>query len=277
MKKILELFEDKKIRITFIFILIALFTIIMVVSIQKNKIKTPADSETPTNIVINEEIKTKLNKFVNYLSTGTYCELQAAKEFANDCIYRNNKTTRANLSETYRLYSLIMAIGESKENNMMVGNIVVEGVQIYNPYYVNLAEVEKEYKLLYGEKETFEPTIINNINKHVIKYDSSREKYLYQKSELESFVKTYIESYESTTNEVSVNVRVGYITYEFYKYHLYNDSSKTREISTKTTREYKESSIIDDTNYTELPKYKITFMQEEDSENIVFKSIELVQ
>ena len=276
MKKILELFEDTKVRITLISILVALFVIVMMVSIQRNKKKEEQKPTEPTNIVINDDVKAQLKDYINELSSGYYCEFPTNKEYTNDCIYRNNKTVRANLTVTYRVYSLIMAIGSKSSNNIMVGNIVVDGKSMNNPHYVNLIDVEKEYKKLYGENETFEPNTINEINTHVIKYDSSKEKYFYQEPETTAFIKTYIESYESTPEEVSVQVRVGYITYEMYRYHLYNDKNKSREITTLTTREYRENGIINDTNYIELAKYRAIFMKEENSDNLIFKSIELV-
>ncbi len=268
--------SKKKIIIIASIVVVLILALILAIAIKRAQNKGPEEPPTPTNIKLDDETKKKMSNFIGDLSTGSYCELSSTKEFTNDCIYRNPKTVRANLTETYRVYSLILAIGTRKENNIMVGNIIVEGKSMNNPYYVNLIDVEKEYKLLYGSEESFDPNIINTITKENIKYDANKEKFLYQEPEATAFVKTYIEDYDSTPEEAYVYVRVGYITYEMYKYHLFNNRNKTKEIASLTTREYKEGKIINESNYTELQKYKVTFMKEENTDNLVFKSIELV-
>ena len=268
--------NKKRTIITISIIVVLLFILAIMIAIKVVQNKNSADTSLSSNIKIDNALKQKLSRFVDELSTGTYCEFSVNKEFANDCLYRNPKTMRGNLTKDYRVYSLVLAIGYSDENNIMVGNLVIDGKVLNNPNYVNLSDVKKEYKLLYGDKEEFDPNIINNISKESIIYDESKEKFFYQEQEPTAFIKTHIEDYDSTPEEVNVYLRVGYITYENYKYHLYNDKNKTKELASLTSREYKEGSIINDKNYTELPKFKATFMIEDDSDNLVFKSIELV-
>ena len=277
MKKVLDLLSDKKVKLTIIAILVALFVIIMVVSIMKNRSKNKEEEPpAPTQIVVDDSLKKKLSNYVDELSTGPYCEIPTNQEFSNDCIYRNNNTLKENLTVTYRINSLVLAIGNKKENNIMVGNITANGKSFYNPHYVDLEEVKKEYEQLYGTTDTFAPETVNNINNFNIRFDADKNKFFYQPGDNNNFVITYIEKYESTTEDVTVYVRVGYISYEFYKYHLYNNKAKEREIVSLTTREYKEGNIINDANYQELTEFKIKFTKEQDSDNLLFTSVELV-
>ena len=277
MKKVLDLLSDKKFKMGLIGVLVVLFVLIMVVSIAKNKAKnTEEEPPAPTEIVIDDSLKKKVNTYINELSTGPYCEIPTNQEYANDCIYRNNSTLKENLTVTYRINSLVLAIGNTKENNIMVGNIVANGKSFYNPHYVDLDEVKKEYELLYGKEDAFEPETVNNITNYNIRYDEQKKKFFYQPADKTEFVNTYIEKYESTTDTVTVYVRVGYISYEFYKYHLYASKDKSRELVALTNREYKESGIINDTNAFELPEYKVIFTKEQDSDNLVFTSVTLV-
>ena len=277
MKKILDLLSDKKVKLTLIGVLVVLFILIMAVSIARNKNKDKEEEPpAPTQIVVDDNMKNKLKNYIAELSTGPYCEIPTNQEFANDCVYRNNSTLKENLTVTYRINSLVLAIGNTKENNIMVGNITANGKSFSNPHYVDLEEVEKEYKLLYGKEDTFSPETVNNISVYNIRYDEEKKKFFYQIPDTPNFVDIYIEKYESTTEDVTVYVRAGYISYEFYKYHLYNNKGKEREIVAQTTREYKEGNIINDANYQELPQYKIKFTKEADSDNVVFTSVELV-
>jgi len=269
--------QNKKVIITVVVVLLVFFIIIMAGYITKNKDKNKGnENPEPTNIVVTDKIKSQWKVYIDELSTGNYCELASTVSFTNDCIYRNNKTARANLTVTYRLSSLILAMGSRDENNIMVGNITIDGKSMYNPHYVNLVDVEKEYKLLYGKDETFKPDTVNSINSYTIKYDSKKEKFFYLEPEPTAFVKTYIELYESTPTEVIVHVRVGYVTYEMFKYHLFTNKDKSKEISTLTTREYKEKGIITEDNFSELPEYVLKFSPEEETGNLLFISAELV-
>ena len=269
--------QNKKVIITIVVVLLVFFIIIMAGYITKNKDKNKGnENPDPTNIVVTDKIKSQLKGYIDELSTGNYCELASTAPFTNDCIYRNSKTARANLTVTYRLSSLILAMGSRDENNIMVGNITIDGKAMYNPLYVNLVDVEKEYKLLYGKDETFKPDTVNSINSYTIKYDSKKEKFFYLEPETTAFVKTYIELYESTPTEVIVHVRVGYVTYDMFKYHLFTNKDKSKEISTITTREYKEKGIITEDNFSELPEYVLKFSPEEETGNLLFISAELV-
>lgn len=272
----MNILKDKKVKIGLIIFLVILFVVLIIGGISKNRSKEEPAPEEPTNIIINDDVKKQLTKYVTELSTGPYCDFQSTIEFTNDCLFRNSKTQRSNLTETYRLSSLILAIGESKENNIMVGNITIDGKAMYNPSYVNLVEVEKEYSLLYGKNEKFNPESVNAITKYNIKYDKSKEKFFYQELETTAFMKTYVEAFESTPTTVTVHVRAGYITYELYKYHLYNTKDKNKEIVSVTNREYKEKGIINEENAFELPEYKFTFIKEEETNNLIFTGVELL-
>ena len=76
-------------------------------------------------------------------------------------------------------------------------------------------------------------------------------------------------------NELNVYVRVGYMTYEMYKYKLYTGKDKTNLQGDYNTRQYKEGNFINETNVSVFKEYKFTFEKIEGTNNITFKQVML--
>ncbi len=276
MQKLLEILSNKKVKFTVIGVLLFFFIIIMVGTISKNKTKQEENKpEEPKIIEVNEELKNTINKKIMELSYGYYCSIPASVEFSNDCLYRNTSTLKENLNAEYRLSSLITAIGASKDKNVLVGSIVVDNKSFTNPHYVDLKDVKEEYPKLYG-KDNFSPEMVNNITKYDIKYDSKREKFVYTIPE-ETLISTYyLEKLNTTTEEVDAYVRVGYIEYKYYRYNLYSDRELKTEIAKLNSMEYKKGNLINENNVNFFKQYKYTFIKDKETNELLFKQVDLI-
>ena len=260
-------------------VVVVVLLIIMFAIIIKGKLKDAEQEEIPVQqeIVLNEELENKLERYIRELSYGVYCDIPTAKPYDGDCLYRNDVTRRENISITNRIYSLVLALGTVKDNNKMVGTIIVNGHSFTNPDYISVDEVEKEYHRLYGKNESFFAETINNISRD-IKYDKDRKKYFYIDEKTNNFVRTYIEKFEKNNNEVYVYVRVGFVsTEDNYKYLVYRDRDKKNEITTLTRSQIKEYNVVNSSNYTKFNQYKFMFLQEADTNNLIFTRAERVK
>jgi len=276
MQKILELLSNKKIKYTLIGVLVLLFVIIMVGTISKNKSQQEeTKEEEPKIIEVTEELKNNINKKINELSHGYYCSIPSTIEFSNDCLYRNNTTLKDNLNAEYRLSSLITAIGSASDKNVLVGSITVDNKTFTNPHYVDLEDVKNEFPKLYG-KDIFNPEMVNNITKYDIKYDSKREKFIYTIPEENKIAIYYLEKLNTTTTEVDAYVRVGYIEYKYYRYNLYNDRDLKTEVAKYNSVEYKKGNLINENNFNSFKQYKYTFVKDNDTNELLFKQVNLI-
>ena len=125
--------------------------------------------------------------------------------------------------------------------------------------------------------ESFFAETINNISRD-IKYDKDRKKYFYIDEKTNNFVRTYIEKFEKNNNEVYVYVRVGFVsTEDNYKYLVYRDRDKKNEITTLTRSQIKEYNVVNSSNYTKFNQYKFMFLQEADTNNLIFTRAERVK
>jgi len=276
MQKILELLSNKKIKYSIIGVLVLLFLIIMVGTIYKNKSSQEQKPEEPEIIEVNDDLKNDITKKINELSYGYYCSVPSELDFANDCLYRNNTTLKENLNAEYRLSSIILSIGAAKGNNVLVGSIVVDNKAFTNPNYVDLKDVKEEYIKIYGQKDAFNPEMVNNITKYDIKYDSKREKFVYTLPEIDHFATFYLEKINTTTTEVTAYVRVGFIEYKFYRYNLYTERDLKTQIAKYNSVEYKKGNIINEDNFKQFKQYRYTFVKEEETNNLIFKQIDLI-
>ena len=276
MQKILELLSNKKIKYSIIGVLVLLFLIIMVGTISKNKSSQEQKPEEPEIIEVNDDLKNDITKEINELSYGYYCSVPSELDFANDCLYRNNTTLKENLNAEYRLSSIILSIGAAKGNNVLVGSIVVDNKAFTNPNYVDLKDVKEEYIKIYGQKDAFNPEMVNNITKYDIKYDSKREKFVYTLPEIDHFATFYLEKINTTTTEVTAYVRVGFIEYKFYRYNLYTERDLKTQIAKYNSVEYKKGKIINEDNFKQFKQYRYTFVKEEETNNLIFKQIDLI-
>ena len=276
MQKILELLSNKKIKYSLIGVLVLLFLIIMVGTISKNKSSQEQKPEEPEIIEVNDELKNNITKKITELSYGYYCPVPSELDFSNDCLYRNNTTLKENLNAEYRLSSIILSIGAAKGNNVLVGSIVVDNKAFTNPNYVDLKDVKEEYIKIYGQKDAFTPEIVNNITKYDIKYDSKREKFVYTLPEIDHFATFYLEKINTTTTEVTAYVRVGFIEYKFYRYNLYTERDLKTQIAKYNSVEYKKGNLINEDNFKQFKQYRYTFVKEEETNNLIFKQIDLI-
>lgn len=268
--------KNKKSTIILTIIGLVIVLIIALVIVIQNKLKEADANEPqqPQEIVLNDELKEKLANHIYELSYGSYCDIPTSHEYSGDCIYRNDVTKLENLSVTGRVYSLVLAKGSKKDNNKMVGTIIVNGHSFTNPNYVNYDEVEKEYHEIYGKNEKFYKDTINNIS-YDIKYDEDRAKYFYIDNPNNEFVRTYVEAYEKSDNEVFVYVRIGYVTTkDFSKYIVYRDRNQTGEITTLTKKELEEYSVVNSSNYQKFYQYKFYFLREAETNNLIFRMVE---
>ena len=274
--KMSNILSNKKAKLGIIIGVVLLCILIIAIAVVRARNKNKDNPEQPvsTEIVLNDELKEKLSRYVYELSYGNYCDVPTNYVYDNDCLYRNNLTRKENVSISSRLNSLVLSMGSLLENNRMVGTFVVKGASLTNPYFVNLDDVEKEYHLIYGKDEQFFQDTINDINSSV-KYDEKREKYFYTEKSSNNFVRTYIESFDKTENEVYVYVRVGYVTTEnTYKYLVFADRNRTNQVAEMTRKELQEFNTVNASNYEKFGQYKFTFTREAETNNLVFSQVE---
>ena len=283
MQKSLEILSNKKLRMLIIAILVIVFVIVMVVSVLKNKEPEPVE-QPPQNIDITEDVKNELNRKISEMSYFDYCEIATVRKYNYDCLYRKDNTYPEDLSETYRIYTMILGMDKYvSDSNRLVGEIWVENQKFENAHFINYSDFEKEYKSLYGKDATVTPSQINLLNRFpYVKYDESKTKFIYQKTGVtpeRSYddLATYIEKYDSDTENVYVYVRVGYIVQnKDSTMGIYYDRAATKLNSFIPINRYKVESIIDPTNYTRFTSYKFTFAKEEETNHLTFKSINIV-
>lgn len=204
----------------------------------------------------------------------------------NDCLYRKDLTLASDLSEEYRIYSLTLAIDELMEdkNNFIVGKIVVDNFQFTNTQYLEHDKLEQEYHELYGQNESVNIEAVNSLNKFpYVKYDATRKKIFYQttgnkKETSTSEVIEYLNRLESDQNNVYAYISIAYTsTSTPNTLGVYTDKEKTNLYHNISISDYKKDEIIDENNYQLFKEYKFTFTKEEDTENLIFKQVELVK
>ena len=81
-------------------VVVVVLLIIMFAIIIKGKLKDAEQEEVPVQqeIVLNEELENKLERYIRELSYGVYCDIPTAKPYDGDCLYRNDVTRKENIS-----------------------------------------------------------------------------------------------------------------------------------------------------------------------------------
>ena len=283
MQKVLEILSDKKIKLYLIIGLVLLFVIILIFSLSKKDSKEPQPTEEDY-IEASEKLQAELFKKVKELRYGDYCEIKTTNNIFNeDCLYRKERTTSKDLSEAYRIYTLVLTLDDSN-NNGIVGNIVVDGYTFpAGTRFVNLEDFDKAYYSLYGRTTTYDPLSANNINVYPrMKYDTKRQKFYYQtegNEEEPRLDKTleYLENIESDNHRVYLYVNVAFVSYEEDNIiRVYEDRSKKRVVETLTKDTYTDEKAINDINHYSFKEYKYTFYKETESNNLIFEQVELI-
>ncbi len=287
MQKALELLQDKKIKYGLIGALILIFIIVMVISMSGNKEEKPIEPTGPQNIEINEELKKDITKKIALLKYNQYCDIPVAGDkFAYDCLYRKQKTTASELNDIYRIYTLTLSMDEQMEekNNYIVGRIIVDNLVFEHTQTFTLEELHNEYNKLYGKVDYLTPKVVNAISAFpYVKYDETRKKIFYQTKGVEveentNHIVEYINKFESDENNIYVYLNVAFLSERaFQEYGIYTDRTKQVEIGTKEFKGYNKNEVINDTNNEQLPTYKYTFTKEENTGNLIFTQVELVQ
>ena len=150
---------NPKVIILICIVLLLVLVLIMLLGGSKEKEQKPTTPPAPTKIEITNELMEELNRKVKLLKYNNYCEIgNNINYFMYDCLYRQELTTVDDLSETYRLYTLVLAKDKNMESkiNYVVGNIVVDNYKFRYTQQFTIDEFNEEYEsLLTKYKFTF--------------------------------------------------------------------------------------------------------------------------
>jgi hypothetical protein len=289
MNKLLDLLKDKTIKRLIIAILVILIVVIVVAVMAKSgKKEEPAPAPEPTNIEITDKIKEEITNKIHELKYMDFCEINPTmtNTYRYDCLYRNDKVLASELSDKYRLYTLVLGrnttLGE--RNNYIVGTIRVGSFVFNNAQYFKIDEIKEEYLSIYGANANFNPTSINEITSFPwIKYDEESNRIYYQTTGQEvkryaNEIAEYISKIDSDLTNVYVYVNIGYVNTKDYKnMDVYIDRDRTKLGISIERQDYSRDTVINKDNYGTFKKYKYTFEREEETDNFVFKQVEKVE
>ena len=289
MNKILDLLKDKQIKRLLIIILVILIVVIIVAVMAKSsKKEEPAPAPEPTNIEITDKIKKDVTTKIHELKYMDFCEINPTitNTYRYDCLYRNDRVLASELSDKYRLYTLVLGrdttLGE--RNNYIVGTIRVGSFVFNNAQYFKTDEIKKEFLNIYGENANFNPASINEITSFPwIKYDPESERIYYQTTgqEVKKYaneVAEYISKIDSDLVNVYVYVNVGFVNTKDYKsMDIYVDRDRTKLGISVERKEYNRETVINKDNFGTFKQYKYTFEKEESTNNLIFKQVEKVE
>jgi len=291
MQKIIDILSSKKIRIG-IFIAFLIIFIIVIFSLMNNNSteeeQPQEENPTPEKINITTELEEEMTKKIKELQNNYYCDIFSdATAYKNDCMYRKELIKRSDLSEEYRIYSLVLAMNDALEekNNYIVGNIIVDNFNFTNTQFINYSELEKEYNSLYGDAGDIKVSVVNEMQVFpYIKYDESRKKIYYQttggtpNNPTTNQVVNYISNIESDSNNVYVFVSIAYLSQNTDKtYNVYTDRERANLVKSITEDNLKNDQVITTTDFEKFPEYKYTFTKDESNWELAFNQVELVK
>lgn len=282
----MKLSINPKLIILICIVLLIILVLIMLLGGNKEKEQQPTQPPAPTKIEITNELMNQLDQKINLLKYNNYCEIGNSENyFMYDCLYRQELTTIDDLSETYRLYTLVLAKDKNMESkiNYVVGNIVVDNYKFRYTQQFSIEEFNKEYEALYGDSSNLNYILVNQVpNFPYVKYDSESNKIFYQttgeKIEVSANeVIEYINDYETDETSAYVYVSTAFITPTGQgNYGIYADYNKTVLIESVPSVGLDKEQIITKENYNKFNTYKYTFTKNE-SGNLVFKQVELIK
>ena len=289
MNKLLDLLKDKTIKRLLIAILVIIIVIIIVAIMAKaGKKEEPEPAPEPTQIEITDKIKEEVTTKIHELKYMDFCEINPtiANTYRYDCLYRNDRVLASELSDKYRLYTLVLGkntiLGE--RNNYIVGTIRTGNFVFDNAQYFKVDEIKDEYLSIYGENSNFNPAVLNEINAFpYIKYDEATNRIYYQTTgqEVKKYaneIAEYISKIDSDLVNVYVYVNVGYVNTKDYKnMDVYVDRERTKLGISIERKEYSRDTVINKDNYGTFKKYKYTFEREESTNKFIFNQVEKVE
>lgn len=277
---------NPKLIILICIILLLILVIIMLVSGSKEEKKQTPTTPASTKIELTNDLMAELSRKVKLLKYNNYCEINNnINYFMYDCLYRQEITTIDDLSDTYRLYTLVLAKDKNMESkiNYVVGNIVVDNYKFRYTQQFTIDEFNKEYESLYGDSSNLDYSLLNQVpNFPYVKYDSTRNKIFYQTTgeNIEvsaNEVLEYVSDYETDETSAFVYVSTAFVSPTGQgNFGVYADYNKTTLIDTEPSASYDKEKIITKDNYSKFNTYKYTFTKNE-SGNLVFKQVELVK
>lgn len=282
MKAILDLLSSKKVKLIIVGILVIVLVIVLVSGMTQNKGEQQQTPTTPQKIELTNKLTKEMDRKVSLLRYGNYCEIGTNNEYMNGCLYRQNITTKDDLNNRYRLYTLVLALDNAMESkiNYVVGNIIVGGINFRFTQEFSKKEFEEEYKALYGDG-TINYSEINEMTRFpYIRYDETRQKIFYQTTgeNIEvtpNEVIEYINDYESDEQNVYVYVSTAFVAPTGSgSYGIYADYSRQTLIKTINNASFDRNNIITKENYQSFDNYKYTFTKN-DAGNLVFNKVEL--
>lgn len=278
--------NPKLLFLIIIVVLVIIVTIVFISSLKREETSIPPTEQTPTKIEITDELMLELNRKVKLLKYNNYCEIGTNENyFMYDCLYRQEITTIDDLSETYRLYTLVLSLDKNMESkiNYVVGNIVVDNYKFRYTQQFTIDEFNQEYENLYGDSSSLTYSLLNQVpNFPYVKYDSTRNKIFYQTTGENIEVSAnevieYVSDYETDETNVYVYVSTAFIAPTGQgNFGVYADYNKTTLIDTEPSASYNKETIITKENYNKFNTYKYTFTKNE-SGALIFKQVELVK
>ena len=144
----MKLSINPKLIILICIVLLIILVLIMLLAGNKEKEQQPTQPPAPTKIEITNELMNQLDRKINLLKYNNYCEIgNNTNYYMYDCLYRQELTTVDDLSETYRLYTLVLAKDKNMESkiNYVVGNIVVDNYKFRYTQQFSVEEFNEEY------------------------------------------------------------------------------------------------------------------------------------
>lgn len=277
-----------KIIIITIIIFLVIILILLLSSLTSNNEKTnePPVENNP-KIELTEELKSNLDRKVQLMKYKDYCEIKSNSIiYSNGCLYQQEITTIEELSETYKLYTLILSLDNIMETkiNYVVGDIKVEDITFRYTQQFSTKEISTEYEKLYGSSKDISYSSLNTITTFpYVRYDSSKEKIFYQTTgettiDNSNEVIEFISDYEVDEKNAYIYVSTAFISPTGKgDFGVYADYNKTTLIDTEPSRSYNKEKTITEKNYQQFNTYKYTFTKDESTNNLIFKQVELVK
>lgn len=213
--------------------------------------------------VDDQKTKHDLKELVRNLEGADFCDFRKQNDYKNGCIYQKDKIEYKELSFSYKLYSFLfnhLSFFTKKEQKIKWNQ------NIYmTQSYIKEENVKQEYQKIYGNKESFDLTKIDERNQDsAIIFDDNNHIFYLKKNQSEkpNQIKSYCYRYTKTNHQYYVYVSVAFIQLigkdEYTNYEVYREKE---HIDLNTEGIYKELDYftLNQENYKEYSKYRYVF------------------
>ena len=262
---------NKKFKI--LVVIFGILTIIVGLFLYFNKSKENKKDETDIQDTVDSNIKAEINNKLESLLIDRFCFIDSESEekYEENCIFTKKETDLKNLSEAFRIYSIVLANLDNSTKIEIKEDEIIEAddpriigtEQLMATNYISKETIQKQYENLYGK--TFNATEVNLIELlPLIHYNEVEEKFYISniKSNIKIITKNL--SYISDKDNLYVEVAAVFAIKTEKSYQLYSDlkfENATVNIEDNKILEYQI-----DTDNSDYTKYKFTFVKNSNNE-----------